>query len=266
MWWRWGYLWKGLLPFCIFITPFFRCFQCYLLSVMFEITHHSHYQIRVSTSSGASSTPSASGKTLAELAHIRRRKSTGAKQPPHLPGKSRSNTTNITGLHASYSPVQDGLGLHQRSATSSATPTTSTSGKRALRASTSSKSLPSTPRLAKAALSSQAQPPLPPPPYLDPSKSTFAPNNIPSSVSQSSYASQSTSSEPRPDQRFSTADRTILEELKRSIEARQNQFVSKGANTSTGCAISRQNGKKHHNFSREEAPYPRNYESEVLDL
>ncbi|KAA1469908.1 hypothetical protein DENSPDRAFT_928486 [Dentipellis sp. KUC8613] len=51
---------------------------------------------------------------------------------------------------------------------------------------------------------------------------------------------------------FSTADRAILEELKRGITAREQQFVMKG-------------GKKHHSFPAKDAPYPRNYERIVID-
>jgi hypothetical protein len=58
--------------------------------------------------------------------------------------------------------------------------------------------------------------------------------------------------------RFSTADRTILEELKRNISARNAQFVVKGPVVGEG--------KKHHPYRKEEVPYPRNYEREVLDL
>lgn len=64
---------------------------------------------------------------------------------------------------------------------------------------------------------------------------------------------------------FSTADRTILEELKRSITARAAQFTTKGAGIVEGCGVTRP-GKKHHPYRREEVPYPRSYDREVLDL
>ena len=51
---------------------------------------------------------------------------------------------------------------------------------------------------------------------------------------------------------FSTADRTIFEELKYSLFARDSQFVMKG-------------GKKHHARSAKEVPFPRSYERIVLD-
>ncbi|KAH7878089.1 uncharacterized protein C8R40DRAFT_1168134 [Lentinula edodes] len=81
--------------------------------------------------------------------------------------------------------------------------------------------------------------------------------------------------------KFSTADRTILEELKRNISAREAQFIVKGplANNSGsdngyrggglghdmgGLGVS--GGRKHHPFKKEDVPYPRSYDREVLDL
>ena len=83
--------------------------------------------------------------------------------------------------------------------------------------------------------------------------------------------------------KFSTADRTILEELKRNIKAREAQFIVKGG--TSGCGkpgfgpdgrdgwgvgslggIGVMGGRKHHPFHKEEVPYPRSYEREVLDL
>ncbi len=83
--------------------------------------------------------------------------------------------------------------------------------------------------------------------------------------------------------KFSTADRTILEELKRNISARAAQFIVKGglsgcvkpgfgpnggdgwgAATLGGLGI--MGGRKHHPFGKDEVPYPRSYERDVLDL
>ncbi|KIK57278.1 hypothetical protein GYMLUDRAFT_61565 [Collybiopsis luxurians FD-317 M1] len=90
--------------------------------------------------------------------------------------------------------------------------------------------------------------------------------------------------------KFSTADRTILEELKRNIMARESQFVMKGPNIKSrpGCesqGLLGGNGsrpglggmgmgglcimggsRKHHPYKKEEVPYPRSYDREVLDL
>ncbi|KAJ3932321.1 MAG: hypothetical protein NXY57DRAFT_894439 [Lentinula lateritia] len=59
--------------------------------------------------------------------------------------------------------------------------------------------------------------------------------------------------------KFSTADRTILEELKRNISAREAQFIVKGP-------LTNHSGRKHHPFNKEDVPYPRSYDREVLDL
>ncbi|KAJ7927980.1 hypothetical protein B0H13DRAFT_1968850 [Mycena leptocephala] len=73
------------------------------------------------------------------------------------------------------------------------------------------------------------------------------------------------------DPKFSTADRTILQELKSHINARAAQFVIKGGPAERGRSSSsasslRLLGAKHHAYSREEVPYPRSYAREVLDL
>lgn len=52
--------------------------------------------------------------------------------------------------------------------------------------------------------------------------------------------------------RFSTADRTILNELKFKMQAREAQFKVK-------------NGKRHHPYSPKEVPYPLHYEQSVID-
>jgi hypothetical protein len=91
-------------------------------------------------------------------------------------------------------------------------------------------------------------------------------SSVPTSPKASSTATSetlrpSTSSQ---NPQFSTADRTILEELKRNISARAAQFTVKGAGAVDGHGIS--TGKKHHPYRREEVPYPRSYDREVLDL
>ncbi|KAJ3992685.1 hypothetical protein F5050DRAFT_883474 [Lentinula boryana] len=91
------------------------------------------------------------------------------------------------------------------------------------------------------------------------------------------------------DLKFSTADRTILEELKRNISAREAQFAVKGPYTNYGSSkngyrgghgggslglgiqlgmggLGVSGGRKHHPFKKEEVPYPRSYDREVLDL
>lgn len=86
-------------------------------------------------------------------------------------------------------------------------------------------------------------------------------HKTPSATTSDTSRPSTTSQNPQ----FSTADRTILEELKRNISARAAQFTVKGAGIVDGCGIVRP-GKKHHPYRREEAPYPRSYDRQVLDL
>lgn len=73
------------------------------------------------------------------------------------------------------------------------------------------------------------------------------------SFSQSSPKSKKTDGPTSLEQsHFSTADRTILAELKENLTARDSQFA-------------RKNGRKHHPYSAKEVPFPRNYERIVLD-
>ena len=57
---------------------------------------------------------------------------------------------------------------------------------------------------------------------------------------------------PKKDSHFSTADRTILQELKLGTAVRESQFKMKAS-------------KKHHPYPAKEAPYPLNYERPVID-
>lgn len=93
-------------------------------------------------------------------------------------------------------------------------------------------------------------------------------NGLPSGQSTPNgdyHAPPSSAKHPTGTPRFSTADRTILEELKRNIHARNAQFVMKGVGIHlTDGTISP--GKKHHPFVSKDVPYPRSYEREVIDL
>ncbi|KAF8889986.1 hypothetical protein CPB84DRAFT_1785092 [Gymnopilus junonius] len=65
--------------------------------------------------------------------------------------------------------------------------------------------------------------------------------------------------------KFSTADRTILEQIKAHLQAREAQFKIKGiGHTVVGGGYSP--GKKHHLYDKKEVPYPRSYGKEVVDL
>lgn len=67
------------------------------------------------------------------------------------------------------------------------------------------------------------------------------------------------------DAKFSTADRTTLEQLKLNIRAREDRFVVKGiGNLVMGGGQCR--GKKYHPYPAKEAAYPRSYDKEVMDL
>ena len=161
---------------------------------------HTHtaplFQTRPSTSSGQ-------GKSLSDLAQIRKLKHTSGKAL-----KARSNTISTSAARNSDQGNIKDAG--------------------------SSNSVPSSPHLTHKAPSTTTSGPIRPSP---------------------------TSQNPQ----FSTADRTILEELKRNISARAAQFTVKGAGIVDGSGIVRP-GKKYHPYQREEVPYPRSYDREVLDL
>jgi hypothetical protein len=120
-------------------------------------------------------------------------------------------------------------------------------------------------------------PPPPPPPPLPPAAaaSTIAPTLAPTPG-----ASPGRPGKPN----FNTTDRTILEELQRTIRARENQFVPRGpyaprstslvgqcSDSGTGMRMGHmwersRGGGRHHPFPKEDVPYPRNYEREIIDL
>ncbi|KAJ7819382.1 hypothetical protein B0H14DRAFT_3737686 [Mycena olivaceomarginata] len=114
--------------------------------------------------------------------------------------------------------------------------------------------------------------------YKTPSASTMRPP-LPARASSGPVSTISSVSTITPDRhlhppghdpKFSTADRTILQELKRNINARAAQFVIKGGPESglrrAASITSRGAGSKHHAYARDEVPYPRSYAREVLDL
>ncbi|TFK74840.1 hypothetical protein BDN72DRAFT_634881 [Pluteus cervinus] len=125
--------------------------------------------------------------------------------------------------------------------------------KRPVSSSNNSTYSPDTPRPKSAPTTPKVTPvPVPTPGLLipTPSSSAHSPKTPPKS--------------PKPELKFSTADRTILEELKRNILARESQFVVKGAIPGGPTGV--RQGRKHHAYSRTEVPYPRSYERVVLDL
>ncbi|KZT25388.1 hypothetical protein NEOLEDRAFT_359341 [Neolentinus lepideus HHB14362 ss-1] len=75
----------------------------------------------------------------------------------------------------------------------------------------------------------------------------------PGAKSRSSNATSLSEHSVKSNNNLSTPDRTILQELKRSIAARDAQFAVKG-------------GKKHHPYPATLVPYPRSYERQVVDF
>lgn len=187
-------------------------------------------QPRPSTSSGPS-------RTLSDMALVRRRKSTGSK-----PLKTRSNTIPAVSTHQS----------NQRIASTSSYGNVRTRGPptEPLPTPRSSAQFPATNVVSKSAPSTPKIKAIPDPmPVPHPQFTITAPMPTPLQHNL----------------KFSTADRTILKELKRNISARAAQFVVKGAGAWAGTGYVRP-GRKHHPYSRDEVPYPRSYEREVLDL
>ncbi|RDB17885.1 hypothetical protein Hypma_000730 [Hypsizygus marmoreus] len=180
---------------------------------------HSRSSPRVSTSSSNQS------KSLAGLAHIRRRKSTSAKAI-----KARSNT--LPGPSGRAAAVSGSGTIHASSSSKS-------------KSTPPSKSAPTTPKLSH---KTSTYPEVPPLIALPPAATN---QHLPAVL--------------HANLKFSTADRTIMEELKRNIRAREAQFIIKGMGATVGPDICCP-GKKHHAYPPEEAPYPRNYEREVIDL
>ncbi|KAJ7259535.1 hypothetical protein B0H12DRAFT_1108563 [Mycena haematopus] len=180
-----------------------------------------------------------STSSLAEMALLRRRKSTGAKAPSS-PLVSHANAT-------------------------SPRPSTATSTKN----NNPSKSPSSSPKvLYKPPPASAVRPLLPDKTSSGPVPTLSSLDSMDTITPHSHYRAQ------LEDPKFSTADRTILVELKRNISARAAQFVIKGgpADTASGghglgraMSITRA-GSKHHAYNRDDVPYPRSYAREVLDL
>ncbi|KAK1232824.1 hypothetical protein PQX77_004050 [Marasmius sp. AFHP31] len=133
-------------------------------------------------------------------------------------------------------------------------------------------------------------PPLPPPKDV---LETIEDHHIPegptlshsssSATTSSSFAlhksTSMSSSELKNNLKFSTADRTILEELKRNLQARASQFVNKGGIPGLnmgdiGAASTFNRGKvggiggarRHHPYPKDEVPYPRSFDRDVMDL
>lgn len=235
--------------------------QPYLnVTVMLNTSFIPTLQPRPSTSQTSSH---GSGMHFSDLPLVRRRKSTGSKAP-----KPRSNTFTVGG---SRSQIRQPDGQSQLPLQPHGRPSELTGP---------SKSVPSTPKLAGQVPAGGTGPAAPPTPLLlhpisHPSISLPPPTTSSASASplQKSTSRASSEKPKETDLKFSTADRTILEELKRNISARAAQFVVKGGGAGIGSggpmgwgAQGIGAGKKHHPYPRQEVPYPKNYERNVLDL
>ncbi|KAJ7761578.1 hypothetical protein DFH07DRAFT_957173 [Mycena maculata] len=174
---------------------------------------------------------------------LRRRKSTGTKAPPSANRASLQQSQSprtSTSTAANKSPGASPKVLHKIPSTATVRPPLPKSS--------------STPIATVSSMSIQtitpSSPASTPTPSSATSTSTFPPQNH----------GHGTALDPK----FSTADRTILQELRRNISARAAQFVVKGGPSERGRLVT--SGARHHAYAREEVPYPRSYAREVLDL
>lgn len=226
---------------------------------------------RVSTSMRPSSSGGRpSGRSFAD--HLRRRKSTGSKTPAKNPVGS-----NFAPFRLQSSASAGPLGTESCPKTSRSVPLSNSTRNNFPRSPPSSGAF-------KASQTPIPAPPIPPVPTAWSGVVHAGPFVAPSSSSQShSSAVQQGVKTKDKAAKFSTADRTVLEELKRNLNARAAQFVVKNGSCGSGKspsgassgiswgatglgAVGVFNGKKHHPFGKDEIPYPRCYEKDVLDL
>ncbi|CAK5284078.1 unnamed protein product [Mycena citricolor] len=201
--------------------------------------HTPHYrQPRPSGSSGH-------GSILSDISRIRRRKSTGAKPPIATPVATPTTSHFASPPRVSTSDSSNGH-LQRR------------------RESHSPRLLHKTPSAAT------VRPPVSTSTVSGPESVSHS-ADIPSAEKTPTVDSHLDKPHLAEDLKFSTADRTILKELKRNISARAAQFVIKGglddrSGYQPGGASFMRMGAKHHAFDHDEVPYPRSYAREVLDL
>ncbi|KAJ7069768.1 hypothetical protein C8F01DRAFT_1113905 [Mycena amicta] len=179
----------------------------------------------------------------------------GVQPPTNHPRQSRSSIS---------SSIQD-MALLRRRKSTGAKAVPPTNGAPPRTSATPTKSPTSSPKVLHKTSASTVRPPLPKA-SSGPIPTLSALELPPPAMSQPSPQEQGTPLDPK----FSTADRTILKELKRNISARAAQFVIKGGPAETGRATGgasfMRSGTRHHAYSRDEVPYPRSYAREVLDL
>ncbi|KAF4577322.1 hypothetical protein EYR40_009319 [Pleurotus pulmonarius] len=215
-----------------------------------DYTSHSKQELKDATS------PASQPHSFANFI-LRRRKSSGNKSASR--NKHRSNTipqliSDVaqaepaagSAMHAIPSGPRSALG-HQNAGSASASALASVQ-----------------------ALRSEGPPPMPRTVPMSPS--LYGTSHLPPSSSISMAAKSSSDiatirpQQPPQQSKFSTADRTIFQELKRNIDAKEAQFLVK-FNPRSGSGVSGIAGRgRHHPFDKEQVPYPRNYDQEVLDF
>ncbi|KAK0464444.1 uncharacterized protein EV420DRAFT_1638002 [Desarmillaria tabescens] len=214
-----------------------------------------------------------SGRTFAD--HLRRRKSTGSKTPAKNPVGS-----NFAPFRLQSSASAGPLGVESFPKTSHSVAPSNSHRNHPHNVSKP----PSSSGAYKPSQNPTLTPPVPPVPTAWSGVVHAGPFVAPPSASQSrSSPDQQGGKGKGKAAKFSTADRTVLEELKRSLNARAAQFVVKNGSCGSGKSASATgsgiswgasglgavgvfNGKKHHPFGKDEIPYPRCYEKDVLDL
>ncbi|KAG7440858.1 uncharacterized protein BT62DRAFT_564742 [Guyanagaster necrorhizus] len=221
-----------------------------------------------------------SGRTFAD--HLRRRKSTGSKTPAKNPVGN-----NFAPFRLQSSASAGPLSTEPFSRTSHSgfpsNPHRSHNQKNVSKSPSRSPSSSSAYMLSRTQISTPPVPPVPPVPTPWSGIIHAGPFVAHPSTSQSRSSADKQRGKGIGAAKFSTADRTVLEELKRSLNARAAQFVVKNGSHGTGKtapgpgngiswgatglgAVGVFNGKKHHPFGKDEVPYPRCYEKDVLDL
>lgn len=187
---------------------------------------------------------------------LRRRKSSGNKSASR--NKNRSNTIPQLAADVGLAEAGAGSAIHAMPSAPRSTLGYQNAG------SGSSASAIAQP------LRSEGPPPMSYPtsmsPFLYGAPQSSSPSNISMAAKSSSDIATIRPQQPTKQNKFSTADRTILQELKRNIDAKEAQFLVK-FNPRSGSGASGIAGRgRHHPFDKEQVPYPRNYDQEVLDL
>ncbi|PPR04105.1 hypothetical protein CVT24_010678 [Panaeolus cyanescens] len=197
-------------------------------------------------------------KSLADFG-LRRRRSTGTKGRSST-GTSGSGGVTGQGIAGGPSPLSAGSSRGISSGDIPASPTHIGAPSSIVATSSTSSSVPGSIALGGSIEGHSGPVPLAPTSSMSSIPSVTSSHGSPSEI-QNGLKSPPASNT----MRFSTADRTILQELKATIQAREAHFVMKGVGAPV-VGGGKSKGKKHHCYPVKEAPYPRSYEREVIDL